>query len=72
MYDMSGESKPRQFYGVVVVGERGQIVIPAEAREELQIKAGDKMVVLGAHDRGVVLMKAEKLRDFAEKVLKDI
>ncbi len=33
------------FYGSVTVGERGQIVIPAEARAELDIKAGDKLLV---------------------------
>lgn len=34
------------FYGSVTVGERGQIVIPAEARAELGIKPGDKLVVM--------------------------
>lgn len=34
------------FYGSVTVGERGQIVIPAEAREELGIKPGDKLLVM--------------------------
>ncbi|MBN8690442.1 MAG: AbrB/MazE/SpoVT family DNA-binding domain-containing protein [Armatimonadetes bacterium] len=34
------------FYGSVTVGERGQIVIPAEARAELQIKPGDKLIVM--------------------------
>lgn len=34
------------FYGSVTVGERGQIVIPAEARTELDIHAGDKLLVM--------------------------
>lgn len=34
------------FFGSVTVGERGQIVIPAEARAELGIKAGDKLLVM--------------------------
>jgi len=34
------------FYGSVTVGERGQIVIPAEARAELGIKPGDKLIVM--------------------------
>lgn len=34
------------FYGSVTVGERGQIVIPAEARNELNIKPGDKLIVM--------------------------
>ncbi|MBC7286806.1 MAG: AbrB/MazE/SpoVT family DNA-binding domain-containing protein [Armatimonadetes bacterium] len=36
-------------YGVVTVGERGQIVIPAEARRELGIAPGDKVIVLAVH-----------------------
>lgn len=35
------------FYGSATVGSKGQIVIPQEAREELGIKTGDKLVVLG-------------------------
>ncbi|HMS55168.1 MAG TPA: AbrB/MazE/SpoVT family DNA-binding domain-containing protein [Fimbriimonadaceae bacterium] len=34
------------FYGSVTVGERGQIVIPAEARAELGINPGDKLLVM--------------------------
>ncbi len=69
---MASGAKHRQFYGSVIVGERGQVVIPAEAREELGIKAGEKMVVLSAHGQGVVLIRADSLRDFAEKILKDV
>ena len=39
--------KGKQFFGVVKVGERGQIVIPKQARERYQIHSGDKLVVLG-------------------------
>lgn len=34
------------FFGSVTVGERGQVVIPAEARSELGIKPGDKLLVM--------------------------
>ncbi|MFM9874312.1 MAG: AbrB/MazE/SpoVT family DNA-binding domain-containing protein [Fimbriimonadaceae bacterium] len=34
------------FYGSVTVGERGQIVIPAEARAALGIQPGDKLLVM--------------------------
>ncbi|MCC6685546.1 MAG: AbrB/MazE/SpoVT family DNA-binding domain-containing protein [Fimbriimonadaceae bacterium] len=34
------------FYGSVTVGERGQVVIPAEARTEMGIKPGDKLLVM--------------------------
>jgi len=38
--------QPR-FYGTTVVGERGQAVIPAEAREALGLKKGEKLLVFG-------------------------
>lgn len=45
-------------FGVVKVGERGQIVIPKEAREQYGIKAGDSMMVLG-DDKGIAMLKTE-------------
>ncbi len=49
----------KSFYGAVAVGERGQIVIPKEARDELGIGQGDRLVVFGSSTRGLVLMKLE-------------
>lgn len=45
-------------FGVVKVGERGQIVIPKEAREQYDIKAGDSLMVLG-DQRGIAMLKTE-------------
>ena len=52
------------FMGAATVGERGQVVIPAEARERLEIKPGDKLVVL-LHPGywGVVFVKFERLQE---------
>lgn len=36
-----------EFYGTGTIGERGQIVIPAEARSNMNIQAGDKFVFIG-------------------------
>ncbi len=33
------------FYGTVTVGERGQIVVPAQARVDFDINPGDKLLV---------------------------
>ncbi len=53
--------------GTTSVGERGQVVIPAEAREELEIKAGDKFVVFGNKRKGAVIMvKADIFNKFAD------
>src|SRR5699024_11907113 len=43
--------KGKQFFGVVKVGERGQVVIPKQARDMYRIKAGDKLVILGEDAR---------------------
>lgn len=50
----------RQLYGPVTVNDKGQIVIPAEARKELGITPDSKLMVIGHHKRKVlVLVPAE-------------
>lgn len=57
------------FYGSVTVGERGQIVIPAEARAELSIKAGDKLLVLRHPDVcGLMISKVDALRGLLDEL----
>ncbi|MCF6473176.1 AbrB/MazE/SpoVT family DNA-binding domain-containing protein [Nonomuraea sp. MG754425] len=51
----------RGFYGAVTVSERGQIVIPAQARRDLGIEPGDKLLVLAAPGQGLALMSIEHL-----------
>lgn len=57
------------FLGTTTVGERGQIVIPAEARQELGIEPGQKFVVMAGHGGSLTLMKADTLSRFAEAFL---
>lgn len=53
--------------GTTSMGERGQIVIPREAREELDIKPGEKFIVFGNKRKGaVILVKAEMFNKFAD------
>lgn len=48
------------FRGVITVSERGQIVVPACLREELDIKRGDKLVVLKRKgNKGFLVLKEE-------------
>ncbi len=45
------------FYGTVTVGERGQIVVPAQARADLDIDPGDKLLVFGhPHQLGLMIV----------------
>jgi AbrB family looped-hinge helix DNA binding protein len=43
----------KKFYGSVTVSERGQIVIPVDARKDFGIKTGDKLLVFGDLERGL-------------------
>jgi len=43
----------KKFYGSVTVSERGQIVIPVDARKDFKIKTGDKLLVFGDMERGL-------------------
>ncbi|HEX5455737.1 MAG TPA: AbrB/MazE/SpoVT family DNA-binding domain-containing protein [Candidatus Saccharimonadales bacterium] len=53
-----------KFYGAATVGTKGQIVIPAEAREELKMGEGDKVVIVKAHHHnGLLLLNAEVLEN---------
>ena len=59
--------RPGRVYGAATVGERGQIALPAEARRELGIDAGDKLMVFGNKLNGsVVLIKADVFEGFAD------
>lgn len=56
------------FFGTSTVGERGQVVIPAEAREEFNIQPGDKLMVMRhpVH-HGVILFKIDSVREFLDE-----
>jgi AbrB family looped-hinge helix DNA binding protein len=43
----------KKFYGSVTVSERGQIVIPVDARKDFKIKTGDKLLVFGDLEQGL-------------------
>lgn len=60
----------KHIFGTVKVGERGQIVIPKEAREIFAISPGDTLMVLGDEKRGIALVKADKFHSLAMKMLK--
>jgi len=59
----------KRFYGAVTVSERGQIVIPVEARRDFKIEIGDKLLVLGDLQRGIALAPASVLMGAMDDVL---
>ena len=50
------------------VGEKGQIVIPKEAREVFGIRPGDTLLVLGDIERGLALVKNDAFMQFAQAI----
>ena len=57
-----------KFIGVAKVGEKGQIVIPKEVRDMFEIKPGDTVVLLCDKGKGIALVKADVIQDYADKV----
>jgi AbrB family looped-hinge helix DNA binding protein len=53
----------RRFYGSITVSDRGQVVIPVEARRDFGIEVGDKLLVLGDLDQGLAIVKASVFLD---------
>ena len=49
----------KHIWGSVLVGDRGQIVIPKEARDKFQITGGTRLIVLGDENEGIALIPAE-------------
>jgi AbrB family looped-hinge helix DNA binding protein len=60
-------------YGMVTVGERGQMVIPAEARRDLGIEPGDKLIVM-RHPMyaGFIVFKMQSVREFLEMFQREV
>jgi AbrB family looped-hinge helix DNA binding protein len=69
MIHMTEIAKGKFLYGTVTVGERGQIVLPIEARKHFNIRPGDKLVVAGDLKKGLAIQKATIMKDIALKIL---
>ena len=67
-----GMNKARHIFGTARVGDRGQIVIPKDAREFYGIKPGDTLLILGDEESGMVVTKPEVLSELAAKILSQI
>ncbi len=53
--------KGKHIFGMVTVGDKGQIVIPAKARKIFDIMPGDNLIVLGDEGQGLALIKEKGL-----------
>ncbi len=58
-----------KYVGICKVGEKGQIVIPKEARDMFDIKSGDSIIVLCDKEKGMALIKADVIESLTDKIL---
>lgn len=57
-----------KYVGICKVGEKGQIVIPKEARNMFNIKPGDSIIVLCDKTQGIALVKSDVIEDLSSKI----
>ena len=70
MINNSKNEESPKFYGSTTIGERGQMVIPAQARTDLNIRHGSKLLVFGGpHGHGIMVIKPEDMTEFIAKAM---
>ena len=62
------EKDGKYIFGVVKVGDKGQIVIPRDARRQYDIKQGDALLLLGDQN-GMALVKTQIFEDLISQVM---
>lgn len=65
-----GMQKGKHIFGTAKVGEKGQIVIPKEARRVFGIEPGDTLLILGDEDGGIIISKPEVLHQAADRIFR--
>ena len=67
-----GKGNAQRVFGTARVGDRGQIVIPKEARDFFGIEPGDTLLILGKTETGLIVTKPETLNDLAVQIFQTI
>lgn len=63
----------RKIYGIATLSERGQIVIPQEAREDMKLKPGDKLIVMSFGPKNtLMLIKSDSLLEMFTELSKEL
>ena len=57
---------------MVKIGEKGQFVIPKEAREMFELNPGDEILVLGDKEKGVAILPKEMQKEYINKIFNEI
>jgi len=67
-----GKANSRRVFGTAKVGDRGQIVIPKEARDLFKIRPGDTLLILGEEETGLIVSRPEVLSDIANQMFESM
>ncbi len=67
-----GKANARRVFGTAKVGDRGQIVIPKEARELFHIQPGDTLLILGEEETGLIVSRPEVLNSIANEIFNSV
>ncbi len=65
---MASHHQLKKFYGATTLGEKGQVVIPVEARKLMKLKVGEKLLVFGKGNDMLALAKVGQIHKFAEEL----
>lgn len=63
-----GRQGGKHIFGTVKVGEKGQIVIPKEARTLFHIDPGDTLLILGDENSGIIVTRPDVILDAADRI----
>lgn len=67
-----GKVKGKHVFGTVKVGEKGQIVIPKDARQAFGIRPGDTLLVLGDDRHGIIVTRPDVIEDVAQRIFENL
>ena len=67
-----GKGNARRVFGTAKVGDRGQIVIPKEARELFGIQPGDTLLIVGEEKTGLIVSRPEVLTNLATQIFDSV
>ena len=67
-----GKGNTKRVFGTAKVGDRGQIVIPKEARELFGIQPGDTLLIVGEEDTGLIVSRTEVLSNLATQIFDSV
>ena len=69
---MANKENNYSLFGTAKIGEKGQIVIPKEAREEFGLTPGDVVLIVGGKGKGIGVMKSNSMDEIISKTFSEI